>query len=93
MPKSLLADKELNTEQLLDITFWLKPWLKSISFGFNFFHLAKVLATTNSGPGLALGTICFAFLKFFRHTSPTIPALVDCWKSQTDTVCNAITYI
>ena len=25
-----------------------------MSFGYNFFHLAKVLATTNSGPGLAL---------------------------------------
>ena len=34
--------------------FRLKPWLKSISYGFNFFHLAKVLATTNSEPGLAL---------------------------------------
>ena len=32
----------------LHCTFWLKPWLKSISFGSNFFHLAKVLATTNS---------------------------------------------
>ena len=37
MPKSPLAGKELNTEQLLDTTFWLKPWLKLISFGFNFF--------------------------------------------------------
>ena len=45
------AGKELNTEQLLDTTFWLKLWLKSISFGLNFFHLAKVLATTNSEPG------------------------------------------
>ena len=51
MPKSLLTGKELNTEQLLDTTFWLKPWLKSISFGFNFFHLAKVLVTTNSESG------------------------------------------
>ena len=42
-----LAGKELNTEHLLDTTFWLK----SISFGFNFFHLAKVLATTNSELG------------------------------------------
>ena len=40
----------LNTKQLVDTTFWLKP----ISFGSNFFHLAKVLATTNSEPGLAL---------------------------------------
>ena len=47
MPKSPLAGKELNTEQLVDTTFWLKQ----ISFGFNFFHLAKVLATTNSEPG------------------------------------------
>ena len=30
-----------------DTTFWLK----SISFGSNFFYLAKVLATTNSEPG------------------------------------------
>ena len=45
-----LAGKELNTKQLVD-TFWLKPWLKLISFGSNFFHLTKVLATTNSEPG------------------------------------------
>ena len=49
-----IAGKELNTKQLND-TFWLKPWLKLISFGSNFFHLAKVLATTNSEPGQALG--------------------------------------
>ena len=48
-----LAGKELNTEQLLDTTFWLEPWLKSISFGFNFFHLAKVLATTILSQGKA----------------------------------------
>ena len=50
--KRLSADtvgKELNTKQL--DTFWLKPWLKLISFGSNFFHLAKVLATPNSEPG------------------------------------------
>ena len=35
-----LAGKELNTKQLLDTTFWLKPRLMSISFGSNFFHLA-----------------------------------------------------
>ena len=45
-----LAGKELNTKQLVDTTFWLKPWLKLISFGSNFFHLAKLLAT-NSEPG------------------------------------------
>ena len=45
--KLLLGGNELNTEQLVDTTFWLK----SISFGSNFFHLAKVLATTNSEPG------------------------------------------
>ena len=32
-------------------TFWLDSWLKSTSFGSNFFCLAKVLATTNSEPG------------------------------------------
>ena len=31
--KSLLVSKEFNTEHLLDATFWLKPWQKSISFG------------------------------------------------------------
>ena len=45
-----IAGKELNTKQLVD-SFGLKPWLKFISFGSNFFHLAKVLATTNSEPG------------------------------------------
>ena len=47
-----IAGKELNTKQLVD-TFLLKPWLKLISFGSNFFHLAKVLATANSEPGYA----------------------------------------
>ena len=46
-----LADKELNAKQLVDANFWLKPWLKLILFGSNFFHLAKVLATKNSEPG------------------------------------------
>ena len=46
--------KELDTNKLVDTAFWLKPWLKVISFGYNFFHLAKVLATTNSEPELAL---------------------------------------
>ena len=45
-----IAGKELNTKQLVD-TFWLKPWLKLISFGSNLNHLTKVLATTNSEPG------------------------------------------
>ena len=45
--KSPLVGIELN----IDTTFWLKLWLKLISFGSNFFHLAKVLATTNSEPG------------------------------------------
>ena len=49
--KSSLAGRELNKKQLVDTTFWLKPWLKLISFGSNFFYLAKVLATTNSEPG------------------------------------------
>ena len=43
--------KELNTEQLVDTTFWLKPWLELISFGSDFFLLAKVLARTNFEPG------------------------------------------
>ena len=46
-----LAGKELDIVQLLNTPFWLKPWLKSISFGSIFFHLAKVLATTNYEPG------------------------------------------
>ena len=42
-----ITGKELNTKQLVD-TFWLNPWLKLISFGSNFFHLAKVLAPTKN---------------------------------------------
>ena len=49
--KSLLAGKELNTDHLLGTTVWLKPRLRSISFGSTIFHLAKVLATTNGGGG------------------------------------------
>ena len=47
-----LAGKRLNTKQLVDTDFLAKilSWLKLISFGSNFFHLAKVLATTNSEP-------------------------------------------
>ena len=41
-----IAGKELNTKQLVD-TFWLKPWLKLISFGSKFFHMAEVLATSS----------------------------------------------
>ena len=49
-----IAGKELNTKQLVD-TFWLKPWLKLFFYlAPTFFHLAKVLATTNSEPGQAL---------------------------------------
>ena len=49
--KSALAGKELNTKQFVGTTFWLKPWLKLIPFGSNFFHLAKVVATTKFEPG------------------------------------------
>ena len=49
--KALLAGKELNTKQLIETTFWLKPWLELISFTSNYFHLANVLATTNSERG------------------------------------------
>ena len=51
LQKLPLAGKEVNTKQLVDITFWLRPWLKLRLFGSSFFHLAKVLATTNSEPG------------------------------------------
>ena len=46
--------EELNTKQLVDTIFWLKPWLKLFSFGSNFSYLVTVLATTNSEPGKAL---------------------------------------
>ena len=41
--KSPLACKELhvNTKQLVDTTFWIKPRLKLISFGSDLFHLAQ----------------------------------------------------
>ena len=61
--------KELNTKKLVDTTFWLKPWLKLISFGYTFFHLAKVLATTCSEPELALignNKSRIAYIFFFR---------------------------
>ena len=45
-----LVGKVFNAKQLVDTNFCLKPWLKLIVFGSNFFHLAKVLATTNSEP-------------------------------------------
>ena len=43
--KSPVSGKRLETKQLFETTFWLKPWQKLhvISFGSNFFHLAKVL--------------------------------------------------
>ena len=31
----------LNTKQLVDTTFWLKPWLMYISLGSNFDHLGS----------------------------------------------------
>ena len=46
--------KEQNAKKLVVTTVWLKPWLKLISSGNNFFHLAKVLAATNSEPELVL---------------------------------------
>ena len=52
LEKSPLVAKELNTKQLVDTSFWLKPLLKLISLGSNFFYLAKVLATTNSEPSM-----------------------------------------
>ena len=53
---------------MFDTTFWLKPWLKLISFGSNFFHLVKVLATTNSEPGLAL-TMAFKETHYWDNGS------------------------
>ena len=44
------SGQRVKYKQLVDTTFWLKPWLKFISFGSNVFHLARVLATTNSEP-------------------------------------------
>ena len=46
-----IEGKEINTKQIVDTTFWLKPWLEFISYGHNFFHLAEVLATTNLEQG------------------------------------------
>ena len=63
--KSPIAGKQLNTIQFVDTTFWLKPWLKVISFGSNFFQLAKVLATTNSEPGLVLQSDIDLFVFLF----------------------------
>ena len=48
------SGQRVKYKKLVETTFWLKPWLKLISFGYNFFHLAKELATINSEPELAL---------------------------------------
>ena len=45
------GQKDTYKKQLVDTTFCLKSWLKLISFGSNFFHLARVLDTTKSEPG------------------------------------------
>ena len=50
--QKLSAGKELNAK-LVDTTFWLKPWLKLISFGYNFFFwlkcwLQQILSQGNS---------------------------------------------
>ena len=52
--KVTASGQRVKYKKLVDTPFWLKPWLKLILFGYNFFHLAKVLATTNSEPELAL---------------------------------------
>ena len=52
-------------EKLVDTTFWLKPWLQVISFGSNYFHLAKVLATTNSEPDV-IQVVLIRDLSFFE---------------------------
>ena len=49
--KSPLAGKEITTKQLVDTTIWLKPRLKLILYGSNFFHLARVLDATNLSQG------------------------------------------
>ena len=64
-----LAGKELNTKQFVDTNFWLKPWLKLISCGSNYFLLAKVMGTTDSDlgkPWSDLGLNCF---KGYQHTT------------------------
>ena len=77
--KLLLADKELNTEQLVDTTLWLKSWLKSISFASNFFHLAKEIEKERAG--------CFALFVFLMsrdccvalpHGAIGFSAVCDC---------------
>ena len=46
--------KELHTKNLFILLYFLA---KTLAFGYNFFHLDKVLATTNSEPELALGLV------------------------------------
>ena len=49
--------KELNTKKLVDTTLWLKPWLKLISLGYNFFQFGYSVGYTQSEPELALPNI------------------------------------
>ena len=67
MIKVAASGKELNTEQLLDTTFWLKPWLKSISFGSNFFHLTKMLAIVQEFLSQGRPALCMVML---WHNTP-----------------------
>ena len=53
--KSPLAGKEINTKQFVDTTFWLKPWLKLISFG-QLFPFGLSVGYNKSEPGLALNS-------------------------------------
>ena len=50
----VISGQRVKNQKLVDTTVWLRPWLKLISFGYNLFQSAKVLATTNSEPELAL---------------------------------------
>ena len=56
--KVVLSSQRVKYKTACWYLFWLKPWLKLISFGSNLFDLANVMSTTNSEPGLAVLDIC-----------------------------------
>ena len=71
--KSPLASKDLNTKQLDITTFRINPWLKLNSFGYYFFHLAKVWLQQILSQGKPCG---YYFLCHFSTDAVSVPIVL-----------------
>ena len=71
------VSEELNKKKLVDTTCWLKL----ISFGYNFFNWAKVLATTNSEPELAQKHVILQGISYLKTlvNSSLLNILISIW--------------